>query len=187
MSFIKSFSLFYLSLTPLWVSVVFVDVRSLCGNTVNPLTEIISIICIGAAMIISAIVVMLTFRKKNVSKTQYYTLTEVKEEKFLTVEYVLSYVLSLLAFDFTVWYDVVLFILLFLVLSFLHIRHNILCANVVLEMFGYKYYECTLTNEDGVQIQKSVISHRDLITQRNEYIYAKPINNEYYLERLQVK
>lgn len=187
MSFIKSFSLFYLSLTPLWLSIAFIDAKSLWDNTTNLLTEIISIICIGVAMLIATIVVILAFRKKNISKTQRYTLTEVKEEKILTAEYVLSYVLPLLAFDFTVWYHVVLFLLFFLVLAFLHIHHNRLGANVVLEVFGYKYYECLLTNEDDIPIRKSVISRNDLITQKNEHIYAKPINNEYYLERPQTK
>lgn len=183
MSFIKSFSLFYLSLTPLWLSIAFIDAKNLWEGTANPVTEIISIICIIVAMIVSAVVVISAFSKKKNSKTKQYTLNEVKEEKILTAEYVLSYVLPLLAFDFTVWYDVVLFLLFFLVLSFLHIRHNRLCANIVLEMFRYKYYECTLINEDGVSIQKNIISRRDLITQKNKLIYAKPINNEYYLER----
>jgi hypothetical protein len=183
MSFIKTFSLFYLSLTPLWLSIVFIDVKSLVENTSNLFTEIISIICIGVAMLTSTVVVILAFRKKNISKTQCYTLTEVKEEKIMTAEYVLSYVLPLLAFDFTVWYDVVLFLLFFLVLAFLHIRHNRLGANVMLEVFGYKYYECTLTNEDNIQILKNVISRNNLITKKNKPIYAKSINNEYYLER----
>lgn len=187
MSFIKSFSLFYLSLTPLWLSIVFIDAKSLWENTTNLLTEITSIICVDIAMIVSLIVVILAFRKKNISKTKRYTLTEVKEEKILTAEYVLSYVLPLLAFDFTVWYDVVMFLLFFLVLAFLHIRHNRLGANVVLEVFRYRYYECTLTNEDNIPIHKSVISRSDLITQKNKHIYAKPINNEYYLERPQTK
>ena len=93
MSFIKSFSLFYLSLTPLWLSIAFIDAKSLWENTTNLFTEIISILCISVAMLITAIVVILAFRKKNISKTQLYTLTEVKEEKILTAEYVLSYVL----------------------------------------------------------------------------------------------
>ena len=183
MSFIKSFSLFYLSLTPLWLSIVFIDVKSLWENTTNMFTEIISIICISVAMLITTVVVISVFRKKNISKTQRFTLTEVKEEKILTAEYVLSYVLPLLAFDFTIWYDVVLFLLFFLVLAFLHIRHNRLGANVMLEVFGYKYYECMLTNEDNIQILKSVISRDDLITQKNKHIYAKSINNVYYLDR----
>lgn len=187
MSFIKSFSLFYLSLTPLWLSIMFIDAKSICENSTNLFTEIISIICISVAMLITAVVVILAFRKKNISKTQRYTLTEVKEEKILTAEYILSYVLPLLAFNFTVWYDVVLFLLFFLVLAFLHIRHNRLGSNVILEVFGYKYYECTLTNDDNISIQKSVISRNDLITQKSKHIYAKSINNEYYLERPKVK
>ena len=183
MSFINSFSLFYLSLTPLWLSIAFVDAKSLWEGTEYPFTEIISILCIAVAMIISVGVVIFAFAKKKNSQTKPYTVKEVKEEKILTAEYVLSYVLPLLAFNFTVWYDVVLFLLFFLVLSFLHIRHNRLCANIVLEIFGYKYYECILINEDGVEIQKNIISRKNLITQKNKTIYAKPINNEYYFER----
>ena len=182
MSAIKSFSLFYLSLTPLWLSIGFIDLKNIYNGNPHVLTEIISIIVMTIAMLVSAIVVIVSFRKKNTSKAQPYTLKNIKEEKIITAEYVLTYVLPLFAFDFTVWYGVVLFLLFYFVLCFLHIRHNRLGANIVLEMFGFCYYECELENEDGIIIQKNVIGCKSLLSKKNHSIIAKPINNEYFFD-----
>ena len=182
MSAIKSFSLFYLSLTPLWLSIGFIDGMSIWNDNPNIYTEIISIVVMIIVMIVSAIVVAVSFRKSNGSGAQPFILKCIKEEKLITAEYVLTYVLPLFAFDFTVWYGVVLFLLFYFVLAFLHIRHNRLGANIILEIFGFCYYECTLENEDGILIEKNIIARKSLLSKKNYEIIAKPINNEYYFD-----
>lgn len=182
MSIIKSFSLFYLSLTPLWLSVAFINGKSIYDKNINLYTEIISIYSIAIMMAISLIVVICSLRKSDTSGAQRYTLGSVKEEKLITAEYVLTYVLPLFAFDFTVWYEVTLFLLFFLVIAFLHVHHNRIGANVVLEILGYRYFECELINEDERTIQKNIISRKNLIPRKKQEIIAKPINNEYYLD-----
>lgn len=54
MSFIFSTSMFYLSFFPLWVSILFIDVKNIIQGGNNLWTEWISIICILIGMIISA-------------------------------------------------------------------------------------------------------------------------------------
>lgn len=181
-SAIKSFSLFFLSLTPLWLSIGFIDGKSLLDDNSNVYTEIISIVILVITMLISSIVVIVSFKKGNNAGAQPYILKSIKEEKLITAEYVLTYVLPLFAFDFTVWYGVILFLLFYFVLAFLHIRHNRLSANIILEIFGFCYYECELENEDGILIQKNIIGRKSLLCKRNYKIIAKPINNEYYLD-----
>ena len=182
MSAIKSFSLFYLSLTPLWLSIGFIDGKSIFDNNPNVYTEYISIVIMAISMIVSAIVVAVSFRKGNNAGAQPFTIKSITEEKLITAEYVLTYVLPLFAFDFTVWYGVVLFLLFYFVLAFLHIRHNRLGANIVLEICGFCYYECEFENEDGIIIQKNIVGRKSLLSKKNCKIDAKPINNEYYFD-----
>ena len=182
MSFITSFALFFLSLTPLWISIIFIDAKSIWENISNLYTEMISIGCILIGLIFSIIIVKYYFSKTPNIKKNRYILKTVKEEKIMTAEYILSYVLPLLAFDFTVWYDVVLFLLFFFVLLILYIRHNRLGANIVLEIFGYTYYQCELINDDKILINKNIISRDDLLTKTNNNIFTKSINNEYHLD-----
>lgn len=63
--------------------------------------------------------------------------------------------------------------------SFRRIRHNYFSVNILLELFGYRFYRCTLQNEDGVSISKVVISKERLLNRKTERILIHPINNEY--------
>ena len=63
---------------------------------------------------------------------------------FRSAEVLLSYVLPLLAFDFGQWIGLLEFLLFFILISFLSIRHNILGGNVFLELLGYRFYSCRI-------------------------------------------
>lgn len=143
------------------------------------MTEKYSILVILIISIISLVILMLSFNKKNADGSQEYTIDDIEEEKALSAEYLLSYILPLFAFDFTVWHQVVLFLVFFFVLAFLCIRHNYFSVNILLELFGYRFYRCTLQNEDGVSISKVVISKERLLNRKTERILIHPINNEY--------
>ena len=110
---------------------------------------------------------------------QEFTIDSMEEEKAITAEYLLSYILPLFAFDFTVWHQVVLFSVFFFVLAFLCIRHNYFSVNILLELFGYRFYRCCLRNEDGVTISKVIITKERLLNRKTERILIRPINNEY--------
>mgnify|MGYP000320977530 FL=1 len=60
----------------------------------------------------------------------------------ITAEYLLSYILPLFAFDFTKWDEVVKFLIFFLTFGYLCIKHNSFSVNIVLELLGYKMYDC---------------------------------------------
>ena len=77
-------------------------------------------------------ILMLSFNKKNSDGSQEYTIDDVEEEKALSSEYLLSYILPLFAFDFTVWHQVILFLVFFFVLAFLCICHNYFNVNILL-------------------------------------------------------
>ncbi len=182
MSLVTSFSLFFLSFAPLWVSILFIDTKSIIEKQSAILTEKYSILVILILSIISLAVLMLSFNKKDKSGAQEFTIESVEEEKTITAEYLLSYILPLFAFDFTVWHQVVLFIIFFSVLAFLCIKHNYFSVNVLLELFGYRFYKCTLQNEDRITISKVIISKERLLNRKAETILVRPINNEYSID-----
>ena len=179
MSLATSFSMFFLSFTPLWISILFIDIKSIIEKQTGVMTEIFSIPVSLIISIISLVNLMRSFNKKKLDGSQEYTINDIEEEKALSAEYLLSYILPLFAFDFTVWHQVVLFLVFFFVLAFLCIRHNYFSVDILLELFGYRFYRCTLQNEDGVSISKVVISKERLLNRKTERILIHPINNEY--------
>lgn len=181
MSRLFSFSLYFISFAPLWLSVVFVDIKSCIENGINLWTEKISIGCIIVVTLICIVILIANLHKNNV-EGQPQMLRSVKEEKTITAEYLLSYILPLFAFDFTVWDDVMLFLIFFFSLGFLCIKHNYFSANIVLEWMGFGFYICTFKNEDGIEMEQLVISRRRLKGCIGDAIYLKPLNNEYKLD-----
>lgn len=181
MSILFSVSLFYLSFIPLWISVSFIDIKSIIENTYGCCTEIISLACIIIGAIISCIIAYRELSIKNNSGTSKYEIINVQEEKTITAEFLLSYILPLFAFDFTKWDEVVLFLIFFFALAYLCIKHKYFSVNIALEIVGYRFYNCDLLNEDNVKITLLIISHWQLNDRLGENITLKPINNEYQL------
>ena len=98
------YCLFYLSFTPLWISILFVDIKSIIVDNEYLYTEYISVICILIAAAVSCFVVFWGINgnlRKGKEGTQPNIIIEAKEEKTITTEYLLSYILPLFAFDFT--------------------------------------------------------------------------------------
>lgn len=182
MSIITGFCMFFLSFCPLWISVLFIDIKSIYEGNLNLWTEIISILLIVIATIISLVVLLCELNPQNANNKQAYILISAKDEKTITAEYLLSYILPLFAFDFTVWHEVILFLIFFAVFAFLSIRHNHFSVNVLLELMQYRFYSCELENEDGISINKIVVSKETLSAQVGGTISARAINNEYVVK-----
>lgn len=182
MSKLFSFSLYYISFAPLWISVLFIDIKSCIENHVDLWTEKISIGSILILTLVCLIVLMIELCTNGKEGTMPQTLKQAKEEKTITAEYLLSYILPLFAFDFTVWNEVVLFLIFFVTLGFLCIKHNYFSVNIVLELANFKFYSCIFKNEDDVETEQSVISHRKLNGCVGDTIYLKSLNNEYKLD-----
>ena len=182
MSIITGFCMFFLAFAPLWISVLFIDIKSICEGNPNIWTEIISVSLLLSVSVISMIVLMCELAPLNTTGQQEYRIISAKEEKTITAEYLLSYILPLFAFDFTVWNEVVLFLVFFLVLAFLSIRHNYFSVNIVLELMCYRFYSCELENEDGVSISKIVVCKGSLSAQIGSAILARAINNDYIVK-----
>lgn len=179
MSFFVSFSMYFLSFVPLWITVLFIDIKSLADGGGDKWTEMIGITGILLGLLISAIILFVKF---FVTDDEKYTLTiqEVKESKTITAEFLLSYILPLFAFDFTQWDEVVKFLIFFIIFGYLCIRHNIFSVNIILELMHYRMYDCSLMNADGKEVDRTVISKKILSTSKGRDIQVKILNNEYY-------
>lgn len=172
-------SMYFLSFFPLWISVLFMDGLSIARNTENLYTEWLSIIAIVVGLAVALAIMRNGLNGKKQDDCDRYELKESEEEKFITAEFLMSYIFPLFAFDFTVWDQVVLFLIFFLLFGFLCVRHNYFCVNIILDMQRYRIYRCTLENEDGKRVEKKVISRRVLKKGIATQVYFKALNNDY--------
>lgn len=182
MSWVLSFSMYFLSFAPLWLTVLFVDIKSLGEGGYNKWTEIISITCILVMALFTLVCLFFYLCKSSGDTVCKYELKKARESKTITSEFLLSYILPLFAFDFTRWDGAIEFLIFFIVLGYLCIRHNYFSVNIILEILGFKMYECILINEDGCDKEKIVISKRSLAILGGHEIVVKTINNEFFLD-----
>ena len=75
-----------------------------------------------------------------------------------------------------------MFLVFYLTLGYLCIRHNHFSVNVWLEILNYKMFTCELENEDNTIVQRKIISQRTLNSHKGEYVYLKSLNNEIKLD-----
>lgn len=177
-----SFSLYFVSFLPLWVSVLFIDILSIAENQTETRTEYISICCILIVLFISIVIIYHELRKHGKEGSRRQTIKAVREEKSITAEFLLSYILPLFAFDFTLWNQVVLFLVFFATLGFLCIRHNYYSVNIVLEIAGYRFFRCVMSNSDNVETEQLVMSKQRLNELIGTDIYVAALNNDYVLD-----
>lgn len=173
--------LFFLSFLPLWVSIAFVDFMSICETRKCLGIEIISLVLIIGGILISSLVVAVQMQKSKQGSHIHAKIVKVSKQKAVTAEYLLSYILPLFAFDFTKWKQVVLFLIFFATLAFLCLKHHYVYANIVLELWGYTCYDCTLKKEDENEFEAVVISADELTGMINHDINYTRMNGGYVL------
>ena len=76
----------------------------------------------------------------------------------------------------------ILFLIFYLTLGFLCVRHNYFSVNIILEITNFRFFICKSKNEDGQVLEQRIISHRQLNGCIGETLYLKSINNEYKLD-----
>lgn len=186
MSNLFKVAMFITSFLPLWITVIFIDCLSIVRMQTHLYTEIIGLVVILIGTILSSIIIYWSL--KTVKPTDYkpYQIQNAVQEKGITSEFLLSYILPLFAFDFTVWENVIQFLIYFCILAFLCIRNNNVYANLIFEGQRYKFYTCELiwTPESTTPpIQTIVISRTNLCANKGNTIEVAPLNKPFYLMR----
>lgn len=156
-------NMFITSFIPLWVSIMVSDIWSIVESGINNwlyennlFHNIINIckdngvslvvILITGTLTISSIVSINKFLKDKCSNTQP---PEIKIKKAmrankLSSEFLLAYILPMIAFNFAEFKSAVLFVIYFGTLAFLCIRNSNVYTNIWLEFRGYRMYLCDL-------------------------------------------
>lgn len=179
-------SMFITSFLPLWVTVLFVDILSVVRGAVHLKTEIIGIALIIITNVISILIIYGSMASIQPSEYRKYQVLEAKQEKGVTSEFLLSYVLPLFVFDFTVWHGAVQFLIYFFTLGFLCYRNNNVYMNLIFEFWGYKFFTCELkwASEPNLRSVQSVVISRDNISaQKGNTIEVASLNKPFYIMR----
>lgn len=122
-------------------------------------------------------------RSQNYTK---YKILSAEQEKGITSEFLLSYILPLFAFDFTRWVSVFEFLIYFVILAFLCVRNNNVYANLLFEIKRYKFYTCEMqwvAEPDTTPISMMVISKKPLTAHKGNTIEVAALNKPFYLSK----
>lgn len=183
MNKVYKYSSFFLSYTPLWLSILFVDLMSLFyHSTDSPWTERISIALIAIGYTVAIPNMVITLRRIGKEGSEKYTIKEVHEEKTAAMEYLLSFILPMFAFDFTQWDQVVLFLIYFVVVGFLCLKHNLLVANIILEVAEFRFYHIVAIKDNDIRVDRNVITQARLVNMKEEDVYLTPMNDDWYYD-----
>lgn len=183
MSLFIVISLFITSFFPLWISIIFIDVKSIIYNGSNLYTEIISIIAIVIVNLFS-IIALCNWIKREPITSEEMKISYACENKTISSEYLLAYILPLFAFDFTQWDSVVLFLIFFFTLGYICVKHNNFSVNILLEILKYNVYDCKIKMEEkDLEIERKIISKTNLSKYRGRIIRIENLNNEYSIVR----
>lgn len=200
--------MFVTSFIPLWVTIVFIDIWEMffrggkiwkteltflenikCFISNNAL-QFISVLVIFIVVIISIISIEKIIHKREKANSDVAVIQKAHKESFLSTQYLLSYILPLVAFDFGSLRDIIIFLLFFAVLAFLSIRNNNVYTNIYLELRSYKIYTCDIqiTKIDKIVKYENcfVLSKVDLTQEIEEKFPYWEIDLTHYINKKEV-
>ena len=178
-------AMFFTAFIPLWLTVLFLDVMNIADKSNNSIgSEVMGIGCIGIGLLLSTIIIFCSMRGVEERDYAKYKILSVEQEKGITSEFLLSYILPLFAFDFTKWISVIEFLIYFLILAFLCVRNNNVYANLLFEVKKYKFYTCEMqwvAEADATPISMTVISKKPLTAHKGNIIEVAALKKPFYL------
>ena len=187
--------MFVTSFIPLWFSIIVFNIWKIVENSIDVWDKkskyiynvvksvekskvelsVIFVVILLVWISISGINSFIKDRKSTKNNPKGKILRATKANK-LSSEFLLAYILPMIAFDFGDIKDIVLFIIYFSVLAYLCIRNNNIYTNILLEFKGYKMYncdvECSVLEERKIYHDSLIISEEDLTQmEENEISY----------------
>ena len=185
MSILFLMSMFFLSFAPLWICIICIDAKSLIEGTDSPYTEWISLALIALVLIASVFSVAKTLKMQLSPDEDRYMVVAAEKDTVSTTTYLLSNVLPLLAFDFTLWFDAVQFLIILGFLAILCLLHYRCDSNVCLELAGYRLYNCSLCGKGkpDAKGKKATILIRRKQLNVNDEIIIRRLNDNLYIAK----
>ena len=182
--------MFVTSFIPLWISIIIFDIWDLVDYAItayqkkgNPLEKLLSFACSNLIQIISIIVIK---DRENSQRNPIGTILKAKKANELSSEFLLAYILPLIAFDFSDLKSIALFLTYFVILAFLCIRNNNIYTNIMLEFKKYRIYSCDIQrlapgNQTIIYYDSLMISKEDLTSLQNKKVKYWDCDNYIYI------
>lgn len=196
--------MFVTSFIPLWISIVVIDIWNFVLIVSNKWDEkviftenLVAILSAGYIQVISVIAIVIVvlcsigginafLKKLNTSNNNpKATVLKARKANKLSSEFLLAYILPMIAFDFSVLQDITLFLIYFTVLAYLCIRNNNIYTNIFLEFKGYRMYvcdlECTILEKKHTYHDSLFISKDNLTQEENNNVAYWDFDNYIYI------
>ena len=185
MNSLSSFFLAFLAYTPLWLFVAIRDVNAiLVGDKQDLVAEWTGLGVIAVFWVIGFIWVCLASRRDFTSwakPSDSFKIVSCKELKTVTVSFVVENVMPMFVFNPTTAEGLVLTLAYFLVIAALAVKHRHFPANVIVELLGWTFYECTLEPiKGGTAITETVLS-KEYLGGVDQSRKLMKINNEMFV------
>ena len=196
--------MFVTSFIPLWGSIIVIDVWEIVErsvtywdqtHTVFENTEVLlrsnalliaSVIIIAILVISSMTSIRIFLKERNAEPNNPKgTIITARRANKLSSEFLLAYILPMIAFDFSNIKNIALFVIYFAVLAVLCIRNNNVYTNIYLEFLGYKMYDCDIRckvlESTHDYTDSLIISPIDLTTEVNNEVPYWDFENYIYI------
>ena len=195
--------MFITSFLPLWFSIVVSDLWDCIDILITHWACELKfwdnlLLCLRASWLqLSSIVIVVvvviislrgisTFLKSKESSTNNPKgmIKKARKANKLSSEFLLAYILPMIAFDFGDPKSVLLFVVYFFVLAFLCIRNNNIYTNILLEFKGYKMYTCDIQRNvitPKVYYESLVISKEDMTLLEKRDVELWDFDNYIYI------
>ena len=142
------------SFVPLWISIILIiawDTMAVKYSSLPCLFRVNAVQLIFAAVIVimlmiavASVLAFIRLKGKPNEGSGVGRIISARKSTSLITDFLLSYILPMIAFDFTGVRDIVLFLIYFMLIAFLSIRNGNVYTNVLFEFMGYKLFDCDI-------------------------------------------
>ena len=195
--------MFFTSFLPLWLSIVICDIWSLVEDghkavisleefttSIQQIVEMVKEFLFGHLIEVVSVLILVVYsivcichinkiiRDQEASKNKLEGSVKVaRRANKLSAEFLLAYILPMIAFDYSTCKGIVLFLIYFSVLSFLCVRNNNVYTNIFFELKGYKMYACDIE----CRVLDKTFKYTDcLIMSKQNLVQALPRKINYF-------
>jgi len=124
-------------------------------------------------------------KSKSTESSGVAKIITAKKSGNLVSDFLLTYILPMIAFDFSSLKDITLFVVYFSVLAFLSIRNDNVYTNILLEFKRYRMYDCEIEHlVAGVTTNRecTIFSKNNLVAKINTEIMFYDFENDIFID-----